>query len=174
MSSARPAAFLDRDGVINVDGGFIGSTDDFVLIDGAAQAIALLNRCGYYVFVVTNQSGIGQGYYSECDFQEVTRYMNKLLADEGARITDIRHCPFHPNAAIENYRSVHPWRKPAPGMILDLLKHWDVDLKSSFLIGDSARDLDAASAVGIDAHLFTGGNLMDFLTSIKPELGGLA
>ncbi len=170
MSDRKPAVFLDRDGVINVDTGYIGNPCDFVLIDGAAQAIALLNRRGYLVFVVTNQSGIGQGFYSENDFEGVTRHMNRLLADEGAHITDIRHCPFHPEAALERYRADHPWRKPAPGMILDLLENWQVDLDSSFLIGDSERDLDAAGAVGLDAYLFQGGNLMSFLSGIKPEL----
>ncbi|MBI3223887.1 MAG: HAD family hydrolase [Mycolicibacterium cosmeticum] len=174
MSETNPAVFLDRDGVINVDTGYIGKPSDFVLIDGAAQAIALLNRSGYFVFVVTNQSGIGQGFYSESDFEGVTERMNELLAEEGAHITDIRHCPFHPEAALERYRADHPWRKPAPGMILDLLENWHVDLGASFLIGDSLRDLDAAAAVGMDAYLFKGGNLMSFLSGIKPELVGSA
>jgi D-glycero-D-manno-heptose 1,7-bisphosphate phosphatase len=169
----RPAAFLDRDGVINVDHGFVGLVNDFSLIDGAADAIALLNRRGYFVFVVTNQSGIGRGYFTESDFEVVTAHMYSVLADHGAQINDIRYCPFHPDAKIERYRERHPWRKPAPGMILDILEHWEVDVSSSFLIGNSDRDLEAAKGAGIDGHLFQGGNLLCFLESIKPELVGL-
>lgn len=175
MADASPAVFLDRDGVINADHGFVGSTKDFVLVEGAAQAVALLNRSGYLVFVVTNQSGIGQGYFSEADYKAVTEYMNLLLSREGAHINDIRHCPYHPYARIAQYRSPHhPWRKPAPGMLLDIMQNWDIDLGSSFLIGDSARDVDAASAAGISGYLFKGGNLLTFLRSIKPELMDLS
>lgn len=170
MGEAKPAAFLDRDGVINVDRGFVGRISDFVLIDGAAEAIALLNRNHYLVFVVTNQSGIGHGYYTDDEFGELTSYMNWLLAQQDAHIDDIRYCPFHPAAKLERYRSNHGWRKPSPGMILDLINHWNVDVKSSFLIGDSARDLEAAKAAGIDGYLFEGGNLKEFLTVNMPDL----
>jgi D-glycero-D-manno-heptose 1,7-bisphosphate phosphatase len=172
MSDRRPAVFLDRDGVVNKDYGYVGSVENFDLIDGAADAIALLNRAGYLVFVVTNQSGIGQGYFTEADYADVTSYMKTLLAQQHAHIDDIRHCPFHPAAKLARYRADHhPWRKPAPGMILDLLDHWPVDVTSSFLIGDSARDLAAAKAAGIEAFLFEGGNLCSFLRAIRPDLG---
>ncbi|WP_431235201.1 hypothetical protein ACQ856_12235 [Mycolicibacterium psychrotolerans] len=85
---------------------------DFELIEGAAEAISLLNRSGYLVFVVTNQSGIARGYFTESDFFEVTAYMNALLAQGEARIDDIRYCPYHPDADIASYRACHPWRKP--------------------------------------------------------------
>ena len=170
MPEPMPAAFLDRDGVINIDRGFVGRLSDFTLIEGAAEAISLLNRRGYRVFVVTNQSGIGRGYYTEADFAAVTACMHSLLARRGAYIDDIRHCPFHPDATVERYRVDHPWRKPAPGMILDILSYWDVDVNASFLIGDSLRDLEAARAAGIQGYLFEGGDLRDFLTRIKPEL----
>lgn len=170
MGESRPSVFLDRDGVINLDRGFVGRSQDFVLVDGAAEAISLLNRRGYLVFVVTNQSGIGHGYYSEADFEALCAYMSSLLAQQEAHIDDIRHCPFHPEAKIRRYRSNHPWRKPAPGMILDLLDCWEVDVKSSFLIGDSHRDVQSAKAAGINGYLFDGGNLLDFLGTILPEL----
>ena len=170
MVESRPGAFLDRDGVINVDRGFVGRLSDFALIDGAAEAISLLNRSGYLVFVVTNQSGIGRGYYTEADFGALTAYMTSLLAQHEAHIDDIRHCPFHPDATVARYRAHHPWRKPSPGMILDLLGCWEVDVNSSFLIGNSIRDLEAAKAAGIEGYLFEGGNLLHFLRTIKPEL----
>lgn len=170
MGESRPGAFLDRDGVINVDRGFVGHPQDFVLVDGAAEAISLLNHSGYLVFVVTNQSGIGHGYYTEADFEALTDHMSSLLAQNNAHIDDIRHCPFHPDAKISRYRSHHPWRKPAPGMILDLLDSWEVDVKSSFLIGDSVRDVESATAAGIKGYLFRGGDLLQFLKSILPEM----
>ena len=170
MVEARPAAFLDRDGVVNVDRGYVGRAEDFTLVEGAAQAIALLNRNKYLVFIVTNQSGIGQGYYTEDDFAAVVSHMNSLLAREGAHIDDLRHCPFHPEAAIASYRTEHPWRKPRPGMLLDLLDHWKVDRQNSFSVGDSLRDVEASTAAGIPGHLFEGENLFEFLRTIKPEL----
>jgi D-glycero-D-manno-heptose 1,7-bisphosphate phosphatase len=170
MVEPRPGACLNRDGVINVDRGYVGRVTNFELIDGAAGAISLFNRSGYLVFVVTNQSGIGQGYYTEADFAALTTYMNSLLAQHDGHIDDIRHCPFHPEAEIGRYRAHHPWRKPAPGMILDILECWEVDVHSSFLIGNSSRDLDAAKAAGINGYLFEGGNLLFFLKAIKPEL----
>ena len=169
MGETRPAAFLDRDGVINVDRGYVGRLSDFALIDGAADAISQLNRSGYLVFVVTNQSGIGHGYYSEADFGALTTYMTSLLAQHQAHINDIRHCPFHPDAKVARYRAHHPWRKPAPGMILDLLSCWEVDVNASFLIGNSVRDIEAAKAAGINGYLFEGGNLLQFLRTVKPE-----
>ena len=172
MDKSKPAVFLDRDGVVNVDKGFVGCSEDFVLIEGAARAISLLNHVGYLVFIVTNQSGIGRGYYSEKNYDEVTAHMTRLLAIDGAHIDDIRYCPFHPEAKLERYRGNHPWRKPAPGMLLDLLENWPVDTDRSFLIGDSSRDLDAARAAGIDAFLFRGDNLYNFLAAIKPDLIG--
>jgi D-glycero-D-manno-heptose 1,7-bisphosphate phosphatase len=170
MVEARPAAFLDRDGVVNVDRGYVGRTDDFTLVEGAAQAIALLNRKKYLVFVVTNQSGIGRGVYTEDDFAAVVSHMHSLLAQEGAHIDDLRYCPFHPEAALTRYRTEHPWRKPGPGMILDLLEHWKVDRRNSFSIGDSPRDVEAAKAAGIPGYLFEGGSLFEFLRTVKPEL----
>ena len=172
MVEAKPAAFLDRDGVINIDRGYVGRVGDFELIEGAAEAISALNRSGYLVFVVTNQSGIGRGYFTEADFLEVTAHMNTLLARRGAHIDDIRYCPYHPTAKLARYRAHHSWRKPAPGMILDILQKWEVDLDSSFLIGNSARDLDAAQAAGINSFLFQEGNLLDFLqsTALKIDL----
>jgi D-glycero-D-manno-heptose 1,7-bisphosphate phosphatase len=167
---AKPGAFLDRDGVINVDRGYVGRTSDFDLIDGAADAISLLNRSGYLVFVVTNQSGIGRGYFTEADFLEVTAYMTTLLAQQGACIDDIRYCPYHPDAQIARYRAHHSWRKPAPGMILDIFEKWEIDVDSSFLIGNSARDLEAAEGAGISGYFFKGGNLLEFLKSTALKL----
>jgi D-glycero-D-manno-heptose 1,7-bisphosphate phosphatase len=158
-----PAVFLDRDGVLNVDHGYVAKPEQFQWIEGAIAAVKALNEAGFYVFVTTNQSGIARGLYSVDDMHRLHDFMKKELARFGARIDDLRYCPFHPEGTIAAYARKSDWRKPAPGMILDLIAHWPVDREKSVLIGDKDADLAAARAAEIRGLKFEGGNLENFV-----------
>ncbi|SDA36904.1 HAD-IIIA family hydrolase [Sphingomonas sp. NFR15] len=162
----RPAAFLDRDGVLNEDLDYVGSRERLHFVPGAARALARLNRAGYYVFVVTNQAGIGRGFYTEADHLDLMEHMADELAKQGAHIDDHRYCPFHPDASVERFRGAHPWRKPEPGMLLDLIEKWPVEIGRSFIIGDRETDLAAGAAAGVRGFLFAERNLEAFVEGI--------
>ena len=145
----RPAVFFDRDGVLNVDHGYTHDIAQFQWTPGAREAVRLANDRGFYVFMVTNQSGVARGFYAEEDVRRLHAHMQKELGEIGAHIDDFRFCPHHPHATVAAYARDCGWRKPRPGMILDLLAHWPVDVERSLLIGDQDSDLAAAAAAGV-------------------------
>lgn len=165
----RPALFLDRDGVLNHDHGYVGTPDRFDWVDGARETIRAFNDAGWFVFVITNQAGVARGFYSEAHVEELTRWIGAELRRGGAHLDDLRYCPHHPDGVVERYRMAHPWRKPRPGMILDLMAHWPIDRERSFLVGDQETDVMAGEAAGLRAYLFPGGNLIDFMSEAVPS-----
>jgi D,D-heptose 1,7-bisphosphate phosphatase len=114
----RRALFLDRDGVINVDHGYVGTPDRFEFVAGARRAITLATRVGWHVFIVTNQSGVARGFYDEAAVVRLHAWVAEQVRQEGGTIDDVRYCPHHPDGTVAEYRSVSDWRKPAPGMLL--------------------------------------------------------
>ena len=162
----RPALFLDRDGVLNEDRGYVHRWEDFCWIPGAREAVAAFNARGWWVFVVTNQSGVGRGYYAEADVHALHARMSEALAAAGARIDAFYHCPFHPEALEDRYRHPDPPdRKPNPGMLLRAMADWPVDAARSVMVGDKARDLEAGRRAGVRSLLFPGGDRSAFLAA---------
>ena len=160
----RPALFLDRDGVLNEDRGYVSRWEDFAWIPGAREAVAAFNAAKWWVIVVTNQSGVGRGYYSEADMHALHARMSEELAQAGGRIDAFYFAPHHPQAPLESYRHPDPPdRKPNPGMILRALEEFPIDAARSVLVGDKPSDMEAASRAGIRGLLFPGGDLKRFL-----------
>jgi len=164
----RPALFLDRDGVLNIDHGYVGSQDRWEWVDGAREAVALACDHGWHVFVVTNQAGVARGLYGVSEVDSLLAWLADELRRAGGTLDDVRYCPYHTEAQVDAYRRDSDWRKPAPGMILDLLRTWELDARRCIMIGDKDTDMQAAAAAGVAGYLFPGGNLLEF---VKPLLG---
>lgn len=145
----RRAAFLDRDGVINVDHAYVSRFEDFDFIDGVLEAARRLVDAGFVLVIVTNQSGIGRGYYTEADFHKLDQAVRAVFAEHGAPISATYFCPHHPTKALPPWKCECNCRKPAPGMILQAAKDLDIDLSQSVMFGDKASDMQAAKAAGV-------------------------
>jgi len=146
------AVFLDRDGTINVEKDYLYRADEFEFIAGAEEAIRLLNAAGYLVVVVSNQSGVARGYYTEEDVETLHRHADSLLAAAGARVDAWLYCPHHPNGR-GSYALSCRCRKPLPGMLLEAARRYAIDLQASVMIGDKMVDVQAGKAAGCRAVL---------------------
>jgi len=148
-SPLKRAAFLDRDGTLVDELGFLRHARDVRLVPGAAQGVRLFNRAGWQTVVVTNQSGIARGLIGEQDLEEIHARLRELLAREGARLDAILHCPHHPEEGEPPLRGECACRKPAPGLLLEAARRFELDLGSSWIVGDGLRDLEAGARAGL-------------------------
>lgn len=163
------AVFFDRDGVLNEDVGYLHRAADFRWVAGAREALRLVQQAGLLSIVVTNQSGVARGFYSEADVAALHAWMRDDLARDGIMLTAAYHCPYHEDAVDARYRVAdHPDRKPNPGMILRAMADWNVDPARALIVGDKASDLAAGHGAGIAALLYTGGNLAECIAPHLP------
>jgi D-glycero-D-manno-heptose 1,7-bisphosphate phosphatase len=147
-TAPRPALFLDRDGVINVDCGYVHRIEQIEFVPGIFELARFAAQMAWPIVIVTNQAGIGRGLYREADYQAVNQWICDRFSRERAPIAKAYHCPFHPDG-IGEYRLDHPWRKPKPGMILQAAADLNLDITNSVMIGDRTSDVEAAAAAGI-------------------------
>lgn len=156
----RRPAYLDRDGVLNVDHGYVGSVEAFEWIEGAIDAVVALSRAGFVPVVVTNQSGIGRGYYTEADFLALSEWMTQTLRRAGADVGGVYFCPHHPEKALAPWRTACDCRKPAPGMLLTAARELGLDPATGVMFGDKAGDMEAGFRAGCAERVLLGKNAL--------------
>lgn len=161
MPAKRRALFLDRDGVINVDSGYLWRPMDFVFLPGVFDACRRVQAAGFALIVVTNQSGIGRGLYTEDDFWALTDWMHGEFRKNDVTIEGVFFAPTHPTLGVGDYRRESPDRKPGPGMLYRARDEHDLDLSVSVLIGDRETDIEAALAAGLATTLLVAGEAPD-------------
>ncbi len=167
MVNNVPAIFLDRDGTINVDHGYVHEIDDFQFIDGVIDALRELKKMGFLLVLVTNQSGIARGKFTEQQFMQLTEWMDWSLADREVDLDGIYFCPHHPDAVDAQYRQQCDCRKPQPGMLLAAQQQLNIDMAASYMVGDKLDDMLAGNAagVGIKVLVRTGKKVTDESTA---------
>lgn len=180
MTLHRPAVFLDRDGVINQESGYVHKMDEFHFIDGVFDACRAMSKAGYRLIIITNQAGIARGYYTEDDFHQLTKWMLGTFRQQGVEIDDVYYCPHHPVHGVGRYRLDCDCRKPAPGMILRAAQEHSLDLQRSILVGDKLTDIEAGRAAGVGCCflVLTGHSLgasdADMADDVYPDLRDFA
>lgn len=158
IQRGKRVLFLDRDGVINHDSGYTSRAEDFHFVDGIFDLCRAAANLGYLLIVVTNQAGIGRGYYTEKEFFLLMEWMCNRFQAEGAPITDVYYCPFHPTHGVGIYKQDSFDRKPNPGMLLRAAEKYELDLEFSMMIGDKDSDMEAASKAGVGVRCHYLGN----------------
>ena len=148
----KAAVFLDRDGVINVEKDYVYTIDEFEFIEDSIEALKIIQDKGYALVVVTNQSGIARGYYTEEDFLKLTEWMDWCLIDRGVTLDGIYYCPHHPEKGIGKYKVDCNCRKPKAGLIFDAVKQLDIDLGRSVMVGDKVSDIECGKNAGINRN----------------------
>lgn len=150
---SKPAVFLDRDGVINVDHGYVHDEHDFEYIDGVFEAAKAFKDMGYLLVLVTNQSGIARGMFSEDRFLSLTQWMDWNFVDNGVELDGIYYCPHHAEQGLGDYKQDCECRKPKPGMFISARDFLEIDMANSVMIGDKAEDMMAAEAAGVGTRV---------------------
>lgn len=145
----QPAIFLDRDGTINIDHGYVSKVDDFEFYPEVIETLAKLKAKGYLLVLVTNQSGIARGYFTENEFLQLTEWMDWSLADRGVDLDGIFYCPHHPSGKVKEFACECECRKPKAGMFIEAQKSLNIDMDKSVMIGDKWSDIQAASLAGV-------------------------
>ncbi|WP_192458784.1 D-glycero-beta-D-manno-heptose 1,7-bisphosphate 7-phosphatase [Musicola keenii] len=153
MANQIPAIFLDRDGTINVDHGYVHEIDQFQFIDGVIDAMRELKQMGFALVLVTNQSGIARGKFTEEQFMQLTEWMDWSLADRGVDLDGIYFCPHHPDAGEGEYRQQCDCRKPQPGMLVSAQRYLHIDMTASYMVGDKVEDMQAAIAAEVGTKI---------------------
>jgi D-glycero-D-manno-heptose 1,7-bisphosphate phosphatase len=162
VATVARIAFLDRDGVLNVDSDYVHRPEDFVWMPGAIEAVRWLNRWRFTVILVTNQAGIGRGLYTEAEFADFMGWVGERLAAGGATLAAVYYCPHHAEAGFGAYRLDCPARKPHPGLLLQALVDYVAAPADCLFIGDKLKDMKAAEAAGVKGFLYSGGDLLAF------------
>lgn len=152
MTNRRKALFLDRDGVINIDKGFVHKIEDCEFVEGIFDICLKAKQNGFLLIVATNQSGIARGYYTEADFHKLMAYIKQEFVGRGCPLDDVFYCPFHPDG-FQPYRRDSGDRKPAPGMILKAAEKYNIDLSRSAMLGDKESDMEAGVAAGVKYNI---------------------
>ena len=155
-------AFFDRDGVLNVNKGYVHRIEDFEWMPGAIEAIRYVASLGWIPIVVTNQSGVARGYYGVDDVERLHQWMNQQLSAYGVKIEDFYYCPYLDGAADPRYAHPnHPDRKPNPGMLQKALSHWGIEPVDAFIVGDNDSDIEAGRSAGVRGFKYLGGDLLE-------------
>ncbi len=162
------AVFLDRDGTVNEEVGYLSQLEELKLIPGAAEAIRQINESGMKAVVVTNQSGVARGFFTEEFVAKANAQLNEMLRSEGAFIDRFYYCPHHPTEGKDPYRIACPCRKPEPGMLLEAAQDLDIDLTRSYVVGDMLKDLTVAQRVGAKGVLVRTGYGKNIVVTDKP------
>lgn len=149
MTQARRTIFLDRDGVINLDKAYVHRWEDFEFAPNAVSAMRRLVQAGYQIVVITNQSGIARGMFSEAQYLALTARIREHLLAEGVPLLDVLHCPHHPQGSVPAYAIDCACRKPAPGLLLEAAQRHGIDLSESVLVGDKPSDIYAGRHAGV-------------------------
>ena len=174
MTTGAKALFLDRDGVINIDVGYIWRPEDFIFRDGVFDACRRARALDYHLVVVTNQAGIGRGLFSEEEFQQLTAWMCARFSEEGVDIARVFHAPTHPEEGVGIYKRESIDRKPGPGMLFKARDALGLDLASSALVGDRETDIEAAIAAGVGQRLLVDSDEAPEETKADAVVGSLA